>query len=100
MLRIAAPKWLGTGARLFALPFELAQSKSLAKARNLFAGSQGVAHGMLRAGTPGALASHCVPVLTFRASRSKPLQPSPNVVGNGGARDEKCGRARKTSKSR
>ena len=77
MLRIAAPKWLGTGARPFALPFELAQSKSLPIGRNLFAGSQVVTHGMLRAGTSGAIAPHFVPVLAYRASRFKPLQAWP-----------------------
>jgi hypothetical protein len=77
MLRIAAPKWLGAGARPFALTFELAQKQIAPYGRNLFAGSQVVTHGMLRAGTTVAIAPHCVPVLAFRASRSKPLRAWP-----------------------
>lgn len=77
MLRIAAPKWLGTGARSFALTFELAQKQIAPYSRNLFAGSQVVTHGMLCAGTPGAVAPHCIPVLADPASRSKSLQACP-----------------------
>jgi hypothetical protein len=50
---LQVPKWLGTGARPFAITFELAQSKSLAEACNLFAGSQVVTHDRLRAFAPG-----------------------------------------------
>ena len=37
---LQAPKWLGTGAREFALSFELAQKQIAPFGRNLFAGSQ------------------------------------------------------------
>ena len=63
MLRIAAPKWLETGARPFALTFELAQKQIAPYGRNLFAGSQVVTHGVLRAGTTGVISPHYVPVL-------------------------------------
>ena len=85
MLRIAAPKWLGTGARPFALTFELAQKQIAPYGHNLFAGSQVVTQGMLRAGTSGAIAPHCVPVLAYRASRSKPLQAWPERCRQYGA---------------
>ena len=50
---LRARKWLRKGARPFALTFELAQSKSLPIGSNLFAGSQVVTHGRLRAFAPG-----------------------------------------------
>jgi len=60
---LQVPKWLGTGARPFALTFELAQKQIAPYGRDLFAGSQVVTHGMLRAHAPGGGAPHYACVL-------------------------------------
>ena len=66
MLRMAAPKWLGTGARQFALSFGCTELSPVASSWGHVSLPQLVTHGMLRVRAPGVVLPHYARVLAFR----------------------------------